>query len=70
MNCSNKRKKATCIIFVDKLDVPGRSCGLDDGSLASTALVSAFVQIEYDVEGIGAQRGPMEMEHIQHQMVI
>lgn len=24
------------------------------------------VQIEYDVEGIGAQRGPMEMEHIQH----
>ncbi len=24
------------------------------------------VQIEYDVEGIGAQRGPMEMEHMQH----
>ena len=24
------------------------------------------VQIEYDVEGIGAQRGPMAMEHMQH----
>jgi Uncharacterized protein conserved in bacteria len=24
------------------------------------------VQIEYDVEGIGAQHGPMEMEHMQH----
>jgi copper(I)-binding protein len=24
------------------------------------------VQIEYDVEGIGAQRAPMEMEHMQH----
>ena len=24
------------------------------------------VQIEYNVEGIGAQRGPMEMEHMQH----
>ena len=24
------------------------------------------VQIEYDVEGVGAQRGPMEMEQMQH----
>jgi periplasmic copper chaperone A len=24
------------------------------------------VQIEYDVGGIGAQRGPMEMDHMQH----
>ena len=24
------------------------------------------VQIEYEVEGVGAQRGPMEMEHMQH----
>jgi len=24
------------------------------------------VQIEYDVEGVGAQRGPMDMEHMQH----
>jgi hypothetical protein len=24
------------------------------------------VQIEYSVQGIGAQHGPMEMEHMQH----
>jgi copper(I)-binding protein len=28
------------------------------------------VQIEYGVGGIGAQRGPMDMEHMQHLLVI
>jgi copper(I)-binding protein len=27
---------------------------------------AGMVQIEYDVEGIGAQHGPMDMEHMQH----
>jgi periplasmic copper chaperone A len=42
---------------------------LSNGGRVNGTLVferAGTVQVEYDVGGLGAQRGPMEMEHMQH----
>lgn len=42
---------------------------LSKGELVKATLIferAGTAQIEYDVEGMGAQRGSMEMQHMQH----